>query len=155
MLIHGSYPFNEYSAVTGEKRPMKDIISDIEGGRFPRPLTVDNRSHDTINSSTNSTTSGLERDLVVPHPPSKSQSSCYDLMERMLQVDPKKRITPGEILTHPWITGKTLQRCVDGYDQQYFKRIKGNIADYNSILFYSDYSMIYTFLYPYSCSSTK
>ncbi|XP_037628476.1 homeodomain-interacting protein kinase 1-like isoform X3 [Sebastes umbrosus] len=33
------------------------------------------------------------------------RSACFDLMDKMLQMDPNKRITPNKILAHPFITG--------------------------------------------------
>ena len=35
--------------------------------------------------------------------------ACFDLLEKMLQIDPKKRITPDKILAHPFITGSYLK----------------------------------------------
>jgi serine/threonine protein kinase len=43
-----------------------------------------------------------------------------DLIERLLVVDPEKRITPNEIRSHPWITGD-------------YKKVSGNLNVLNKM----------------------
>lgn len=53
---------------------------------------------------------------------SSISESAKDLLRRMLTVDPKRRITIAEILTHPWLKNK---RNPVNFDSTYFGRIKG------------------------------
>ena len=73
-------------------RSPKSLSSNSQGTRRYRFSKYFRRLHRRVGPSYNSRT------------PDTNQSTAIDLLERLLQFDPSKRITAAEALTHPYFT---------------------------------------------------
>jgi serine/threonine protein kinase len=50
-------------------------------------------------------------EYLVKYPPwAKISDSAKDLLRKLLEVNPSKRLTAGKALQHPWVTGETASR---------------------------------------------
>lgn len=47
------------------------------------------------------------------HIPKRVSADAKDLLQRMIKVEPRARISAAEILNHPWITKHIESKCCD------------------------------------------
>lgn len=52
------------------------------------------------------------------HANSVERDQCFELLKAMLKLDPKERITPGEVLKHPFITNSFNSNDASGSAQK-------------------------------------
>jgi calcium-dependent protein kinase len=74
---------------------------------------------------------GKGKYTIKSHEWAKVSTQAKDLVIRMLEIDPAKRISAQEALEHPWVKA-TDQNKINTVDQNYFESVLKNIQDFNA-----------------------